>query len=169
MGAAAAVAGQSLGAQKPERAEAAVHLSARIGVVSAAVVGAVFLFFPRQLLGLFGMHDPVVIEIGTELMRVLSLSGIFLVAALTYTGGLQGTGDTKSPMYISIVSQIFVPLGICFVIEQVSALDAIDIWIAILVGHFTRCVLSVWRFNQGQWRTIAVDITPSAGPRATGG
>ena len=160
MGAAAAVAGQSLGAKKPDRAEAAVDLSAKMGVVTAAVVGAAFLFFPRQLLALFGMHEPVVIEIGSQLMRVLSLSGIFLVAALTYTGGLQGTGDTKSPMYISIVSQIFVPLGICFVIQQTSRLDAIDIWVAILVGHFVRCVLSYWRFKQGQWRTIAVDIAP---------
>ncbi len=158
MGAAAAVAGQSLGAKKPERAEAAVHLAAKIGVVSAAIVGAVFLFFPRQLLALFGMHEPVVIEIGTQLMRVLSLSGLFVVAALTYTGGLQGTGDTKSPMYISIISQIFVPLGLCFVIQQVSTLDAIDIWVAILLGHFTRCTLSVLRFNQGRWRTISVDI-----------
>jgi putative MATE family efflux protein len=162
MGAAAAVAGQSLGAKKPDRAEAAVDLAAKMGVVSAAVVGALFLFFPRQLLALFGMHEPVVIEIGSQLMRVLSLSGIFLVAALTYTGGLQGTGDTKSPMYISIVSQIFVPLGICFVIEQVSTLDAIDIWVAILIGHLVRCVLSVWRFKQGQWRTIAVEIGPRA-------
>jgi len=83
---------------------------------------------------------------------------LLVAVALTYTGGLQGTGDTKSPLYISIVSQIIVPLGICFVIQRVSTLDPIDIWIAIFVGHATRCVLSVWRFNQGRWRTIAVDI-----------
>ncbi|MDQ3996023.1 MAG: MATE family efflux transporter [Gemmatimonadota bacterium] len=169
MGAAAAVAGQSLGAAKPDRAEAAVDMAARIGVISAAAVGAVFLFFPRQLLALFGMHEPVVVEIGTQLMRVLSLSGLFVVAALTYTGGLQGTGDTKSPMYISIVSQIAVPLGLCFVIQQVSTLDALDIWIAILLGHFTRCMLSAWRFKQGRWRTIAVDIDAGGGRRAAGG
>ena len=83
---------------------------------------------------------------------------MFIAVALTYTGGLQGTGDTKSPLYISIVSQIIVPLGICFVIQQTGTLDPIDIWIAILVGHATRCALSVLRFNQGKWRTIAVDI-----------
>ena len=76
----------------------------------------------------------------------------------TYTGGLQGTGDTKSPLYISIISQILVPLSICFVVQRVSTLDPIDIWIAIFVGHLTRCVLSVVRFNQGKWRGIAVDI-----------
>jgi Na+-driven multidrug efflux pump len=50
-----------------------------------------------------------------------------------------------------------VPLGICFVIQRVATLDPIDIWLAILAGHATRCALSVLRFNQGLWRNIAVD------------
>ena len=158
MGAAAAVAGQNLGAGQPDRSERAVHIAARYGLTGAAFVGIFFLFFPRQLLAIFGMNEPAVVEIGVELLRVLSLSGLFIAAALTYTGGLQGTGDTKSPLYISIVSQIVVPLGICFVIQQTGKLDPIDIWIAILVGHATRCALSVVRFKQGKWRTIAVHI-----------
>jgi len=162
LGAAAAVAGQNLGAGKPERAEQAVHVAARFGLAGAACIGAFFLFLPRQMLGVFGMDDPAVVEIGTQLLRVLSASGLFIAVALTYTGGLQGTGDTRSPLYISIVSQLALPLGICFVIQQTSTLDPIDIWVAILVGHMTRCALSVWRFNQGEWRHIAVDIGPRA-------
>jgi putative MATE family efflux protein len=158
MGAAAAVAGQNLGAGQPDRAAKAVHIAARYGIAGAALIGVFFLFFPRQLLAIFGMNEPAVAEIGAELLRVLGVSGLFIAAALTYTGGLQGTGDTKSPLYISIVSQVIVPLGICFVIQQTGTLDPINIWIAILVGHATRCLLSVVRFNQGKWRTIAVDI-----------
>ncbi len=158
MGAAAAVAGQNLGAGRPDRADAAVHVAARFGFAGAAVIGFFFLIFPRQLLAIFGMTDPAVVEIGVPLLRVLSFSGLLIAVALTYTGGLQGTGDTKSPLYISIVSQIVVPLGICFVIQRTATLDPIDIWIAILIGHATRCVLSVLRFNQGQWRHIAVDL-----------
>ena len=89
---------------------------------------------------------------------MLSLSGLFIAVALTYTGGLQGTGDTKSPLYISIVSQIALPLGICFVIQQTGTLQPIHIWIAILIGHAARCTLSVLRFNQERWRNITVDI-----------
>jgi putative MATE family efflux protein len=158
MGAAAAVGGQNLGAGQAERAEEAVHVAARFAVVGAAAIGAFFLFLPRQLLAVFGMDDPAVVEIGTQLLRILGVSGLFVAVALTYTGGLQGTGDTRSPLYISIVSQVAVPLGICFVIQQAGTLDPIDIWVAILVGHITRCALSVWRFNQGRWRHIAVDI-----------
>jgi len=158
MGSAAAVAGQNLGAGHPDRAEQAVHIAARYGLAVAAFVGLFFLFFPRQLLAIFGMHDPVVVDVGIQLLRVLSVSGLFITVALSYTGGLQGTGDTKSPLYISMISQILVPLGICFVIQQTSKLDPIDIWLAILAGHVTRCVLSVLRFRQGKWRTIAVRL-----------
>lgn len=158
MGAAATVAGQNLGAGHPDRAEKAVHTAARYGLAGAAFIGIFFLFFPRQLLAIFGMNEPAVVEIGVHLLRVLSVSGLLITVALTYTGGLQGTGDTKSPLYISIVSQIIVPLGICFFVQQTSTLDPIDIWIAILAGHALRCVLSVLRFRQGKWRTIEVDI-----------
>lgn len=157
MGAAAAVAGQNLGARQPDRANAAVHVAARFGFAGAAFVGLFFLFFPSQLLAIFGMKDPAVVDIGVQLLRVLSVSGLLIAVALTYTGGLQGTGDTRSPLYISIISQIVVPLGTCFVIKQTGTLDPIDIWLAILAGHATRCVLSVIRFRQGKWRNIRVE------------
>jgi putative MATE family efflux protein len=158
LGAAAVVAGQNLGAGRPDRADAAVHVAARIALTGATFVGALFLFLPRPLLALFGMNEPVVVEIGTQLLRVLSLSGLFIAVALAYTGGLQGTGDTKSPLYISIVSQVMVPLGICTVIQQTGTLQPLHIWLAILAGHAIRCGLSIVRFNQGGWRSIAVDI-----------
>lgn len=162
MGAAAAVAGQNLGAGYPDRASDAVHVSARIGVAGAAMIGILFLFFPRELLAVFGMEDAVVVELSVQLLRVLSLSGILIAVALAYTGGLQGTGDTRSPLYISIVSQVIIPLGACFLIQTFGSLEPLDVWLAILGGHATRCVLSVLRFNQGKWRSIRVSI-----PRAT--
>jgi Na+-driven multidrug efflux pump len=161
MGAAAVVAGQNLGAGRPDRTNEAVHVAARIAVVGAAGIGAVFLLFPRALLAAFGMNEPVVVDIGAQLLRILSVSGVLVAVALTYTGGLQGTGDTRGPLYISIVSQIVVPLGICFVIQRVGTLQPVHIWLAILTGHATRCTLSVLRFNQGKWRGISVDIEES--------
>jgi putative MATE family efflux protein len=158
MGAAAAVAGQNLGAGRPDRAEKVVHIAAAYALGGATFIGIFFAFFPRQLLAIFGMNEPGVVDIGTQLLRVLSVSGLLVAVALTYTGGLQGTGDTRGPLYISIVSQVVVPLGICFVIQQTGTLDPLDIWLAILAGHAARCALSVIRFRQGKWRGIAVDL-----------
>jgi Na+-driven multidrug efflux pump len=158
MGAAATVAGQNLGAGQPERATRAVHTAARIALAGAGTIGVLFLLAPRLLLSVFGMTDAVVVALGVQLLRYLSVSGLFIAVALTYTGGLQGTGDTRSPLYISIVSQGVIPIGMCWIVQQTGTLEAADIWRAILLGHITRCLLSVVRFRQGQWRHIAVEI-----------
>ena len=161
MGATAAVAGQNLGAGHPDRTVRAVQVASRIGLGVAAAVGLLFLTIPRTLLAMFGMQDPVVVGLGVQLLTFLSVSGLFITVALTYTGGLQGTGDTKSPFYISVVSQIVVPLGLCTFLDATRGLTPFDIWLAILLGHATRSALSVLRFRQGKWRNIRVDLEPA--------
>jgi Na+-driven multidrug efflux pump len=129
-----------------------------MGLALAAMIGVFFLAIPAQLLAAFGMTDPGVVAIGIQLLRFLSLSGLFISVALAYTGGLQGTGDTRSPFAISVISQMVIPLGMCAWFQATRGLQPADIWTAILIGHITRCVLSVGRFRQQKWRQIKVDI-----------
>ena len=164
MGAAATVAGQNLGAGRPERAVEGVWATARIGLLLAGSMGLVFLLMPRTLLALFGMTDGLVLDMGTQLLRVLAVSGLFVTLALVHTGGLQGTGDTRSPFFISLVSQVALPLGLCLILQLTGTLAPLGIWVAILLGHSTRAVLSIIRFRQGKWRTIQVGVA-AAGAR----
>ena len=161
MGASATIAGQNLGAGNPERAMHGVAVASRIGFLVAAFVGALFLLVPELLLGIFGMTEPLVTSLGEELLKYLSVSGLFITVALSYTGGLQGTGDTRSPLFISVISQIGVPIGLCTLFQASGGLEPGEIWFSIVAGHLTRCVLSVVRFKQGKWRHIAVDIEPA--------
>jgi len=161
MGAAATIAGQNLGAGNPDRAVEGVRVASRFGLGVAAVIGALFVLIPQYLLAVFGMTDPLVLSLGQTLLAYLSVSGLFITVALSYTGGLQGTGDTRSPLYISIISQVAIPLGLCAAFEAMRGLQPTDIWLAIVVGHFTRATLSVLRFRQQKWRNIAVDIEPA--------
>ena len=161
MGATAAVAGQNLGAGFPDRSARSTWVASLMGLMVAGGVGLLFIAIPRPLLAIFGMYEGAVVDIGVELLGYLAVSGLFVTVALAHTGGLQGTGDTRSPLYISIVSQVIVPLGICAVLEATTGLESRDIWLAIVIGHMTRCGLSVVRFRQGKWRHIAVDIGPA--------
>ena len=161
MGASATIAGQNLGANQPDRAVEGVRVASRIGLGVAVVVGLLFVLIPGPLLGLFGMTEPRVLSIGRQLLAFLSVSGLFITVALSYTGGLQGTGDTRSPLYISIVSQVIIPLGLCWILQTLRGLQPADIWLAIVLGHMTRCGLTVLRFRQQKWRTIRVDIEPA--------
>jgi Na+-driven multidrug efflux pump len=107
------------------------------------------------------MTDALVLALGRQLLGFLSVSGLFITVALAYTGGLQGTGDTRSPLYISIVSQVVIPLGLCTLFQVAYGLQPYHIWTAIVLGHATRATLSFLRFRQGKWRGIAVDIEPA--------
>jgi Na+-driven multidrug efflux pump len=159
MAAAAAVGGQNLGAGKPDRTVRAVHSAALKSLLVAGFIGLLFLLIPRQLLAIFGMTDPVTVQISIQLLRYLSVSGLFVCVALSYTGGLQGTGDTKGPLYISLISQVILPLGYCWVIQEVRGLSPGDIWLAIVMGHVTRAALSILRFRQGKWREIRLQVS----------
>jgi putative MATE family efflux protein len=161
MGAAATIAGQNLGAGNPQRAMDGVKVASQIGLGVAIAIGTLFVVIPGYLLAIFGMTDPVVLSIGRQLLLYLSVSGLFITVALSYTGGLQGTGDTRSPLFISIISQVIIPLGLCTLFQAVYGLGPAHIWTAIVVGHATRATLSLVRFKQGKWRSIAVDIEPA--------
>jgi putative MATE family efflux protein len=158
MSAAATIAGQNLGAGHPHRSVEGVQVAARFGLAIAGTIGLIFLLGADYLLAAFGLSDPTVVRIGRELLRYLSVSGLFITVALTYTGGLQGTGDTRSPLFITLVAQVGVPLGLCFYLQATGQLQASWIWLAIVLGHFTRCVLSAARFHQGRWKSIAVGV-----------
>ncbi len=157
MGATAAVAGQNLGAGKPERARSAVHKASLLGLSLAFGIGLAFFFVPGRLLGIFGISDPIVLRLGFELLRYLSISGLFVTVALAYTGGLQGTGDTRSPLFISIISQMIIPVGFCWIAQSMTTLESHHVWLAIVLGHFARASLSSARFRQGKWVDIRVD------------
>jgi putative MATE family efflux protein len=158
LGASATTAGQNLGAGIPERATQGVRVASRIGLAVAALIGLAFVTMPRVLLAIFGMKDPVVIQLAQQLLFFLSISGLFVTVALSYTGGLQGTGDTRSPLFISVISQVVIPLGLCTLFQATRGLQPHDIWMAIVMGHMTRCTLSWLRFRQGKWRSITVDL-----------
>jgi putative MATE family efflux protein len=158
LGASATIAGQNLGAGNPDRAVEGVRVASRIGLAAAAIAGLIFVTAPNLLLAIFGIKDPVVQVLAQQLLFYLSISGLFITVALSYTGGLQGTGDTRSPLYISIISQVIIPLGLCATFQATRGLQATDIWMAIVIGHMTRCILSWMRFRQQKWRGIRVDI-----------
>jgi Na+-driven multidrug efflux pump len=65
-----------------------------------------------------------------------------------------------------MISQIIIPLGMCWAIQTFSTLEPHHIWTAIVLGHFTRATLSVIVFRRGRWRNIRVDIDGQEGEPA---
>ena len=158
----ATVMGQNMGAGKNERGKQAVYVGAGLGFLWAAAFGALFWIFPDTLLGFFFVEDVLVLDIGSSLLHFLTFSGVFIAVTLAFTGGLQGAGDTRKPMYIAFISQIVVLLGVCAVYESMGRLSTNVIWTAILVSHMSRLTLTYIMFARGKWDNIKVEIGQKA-------
>ena len=72
--------------------------------------------------------------------------------------GCRAPATRAARCIITLASQVAIPIGMCALIQSIRPLQSTDIWLAIVLGHFTRCVLSVLRFRQGKWRSIKVEI-----------
>ena len=147
--------GQNLGAGKPDRSQRAVHLAARVGLGVAGSIGALFLLIPEQLLGIFGLNDPMVVRLGTELLRLPQPLGPLRSRPHAIQVDCRAPENSQPaghrPDFAGRRSDGHLLHG-----AGDGKLRSTTVWSAILAGHFTRCVLSVARFQQGNWRTIAI-------------
>lgn len=157
----ATVMGQNIGAGKPDRGRRGVYVGTLVGFLWATFFGLFYWFYSAQLLALFSLElgeEKIVVEYATTLLQYLTFSGVFVVMSLGLTGGLQGAGDTKMPMYIAFISQIIVLLGICTVFQYMGKLSTNVVWTAILTSHLSRLIMSYIAFSGGKWRNIKVEI-----------
>jgi len=89
------------------------------------------------------------------------IPGVIFSATPVHARSPQHIGTTNGMiMQSSHLSQFIVPIGLCTILQSMRPLHPTDIWLAIVLGHFTRATLSVLRFRQGKWRFISVSIEP---------
>ncbi len=153
--------GQNIGAGDPKRGKHAVWLAAYIGSAWAVAVGLLFWAASDPFLRAFNLVDEPAHGYATSLLHYLSFSGVALAGALALTGGMQGAGETKTPMYIAFVTQIVVLLSICEGFLLAGSLTPERIWLAILVSHASRLLLTWAFFRSDAWIHKVIELVPS--------
>ncbi len=146
-----AMAGQNLGAGKPERAERAGYVIAGVIVAIAASVVVLLSVFARFVVGFFS-ENPELVGAGARLIMILGIGRIFFMLNMGMESGLIGAADTVSPMVISIFALWFVQLPLVYILSRVAGLGANGIWIALVIGPLLQCTATTLRFRQGRWK-----------------
>jgi Na+-driven multidrug efflux pump len=146
----ATLVGQNLGAGLPQRAERAAWLSVGWMSLFACVTGAVLVFLPRQILGLF-TTDPAVLDLGAPYVRILGYAQPLMAVEIVLEHAFSGAGDTVPPMLISVpMNSLRIPLILWVVYELHAGL--IGIAIVLAVTCMLRGVLAMVWFGRGQWK-----------------
>ena len=153
--AAATLVGQSLGAKLPERARAGGHEAAWQCGLLALVLTALFFFAAQPIYEL--MHkDAAVHALGVIPFRFNASFQIPLVVAIVYTFALQGAGETRQPLQVSLLGVFGVRLTLAYVFGIVLHGGLLGAWIGMCLDNTVRAILVAVLFHRGRWMSKGV-------------
>lgn len=95
--------GQNLGIGNEERARKGVRTALFMSVASTVILMVPVMIFAPQAVWFFN-KEPAVIEFGTLFIRWLSPFYVLCCVNQVYAGALRGSGNTKAPMIIMLIS-----------------------------------------------------------------
>lgn len=151
----ATLVGQNLGAQQPERAEAAVKLATKFNVIFLGVVGAVFVVFAHPIVRVF-TTDPGVLAHGTRALWIVSLAFPLYAAGMCFEAAFNGAGDTWTPTKLNFFCFWLCQVPLAWVLAQPVGLGPLGVFIAVPISFSAFAVWSAALFRRGRWKLTKV-------------
>ncbi len=153
--AAATLVGQSLGANKPERAEKAVWRAGLYSACFLALVGAVFILFATYIVNFF-TQEATVADYAVDCLRIVSLGFFFYGYGMVLEQSFNGAGDTWTPTYINLFIFWLFEIPLAYALAYHFGLDAHGVFWAITIAFSALAIVSGMLFRRGAWRTRTV-------------
>ncbi len=146
----AALVGQNLGAQRPERAVETIRTGVRWSVGISLALTAALMAFPHAFIGMF-TADPEVHRVGAPYLRVLSACLVFVGVEVVTSEAILASGHTAAISWIfSVVSLVRIPLA--FRVPEWTGGGVLSIAWLITVTCVVRSLLIVAWVARGSWK-----------------
>ncbi|MDH3273111.1 MAG: MATE family efflux transporter [Gammaproteobacteria bacterium] len=152
--AAATMVGQSLGAQKPERAEQSAWQAVRFNLVFMTAVGALIVAFGPSVAAMFS-DDPEVIRYGSHCLRILGLGFPLSAIGIIISQAFNGAGDTTTPTVMNFVCFWLIQIPLAYWLAKGVELGPNGAFVAMVVSEGLLTVMSVVLFRRGNWKLKA--------------
>lgn len=149
--AAATLVGQNLGAEKPDRAEAAVRLATRFNFLFLGAVGLLFVGFAGPLTALF-THDPEVHAHATRSLWIVSLAFPLYAAGMCLEGAFNGAGDTWTPTRLNFFCFWLGQIPLAWLLAHPLGLGPTGVFIAVPASFSVLALWSAILFRRGRWK-----------------
>ncbi|RME61977.1 MAG: MATE family efflux transporter [Caldilineae bacterium] len=149
--AATTLVGQSLGAKDPERADAAARRTLLFSLIFNGLLALTFLFFAQQIVRIFGSTDEVLGLAALALtIAAAELPGIG--ADIVISGSMRGAGDTRTPMYVTLVGVLVFRLSLVYLLAIQLGWGLAGVWWGTAMDWTGRALLLWVLFRRGRWK-----------------
>ncbi len=148
--AAATLVGQSLGAQDPAGARAAAARALRWSVVTALLIGGVYLLTRDAMVGWFS-DDPEVLAMIAPFIVVMAFAQPIIASNFTMAGALRGSGDTITPLLASFAGTWGVRLPPAVILGRLLHVDVSWVFALLALDHVVRLLIVSRAYARGAW------------------
>lgn len=149
------IVGQNLGAKEIDRARKAGWNVSNIGVGMMLLLGTA-LYLCADPIARVMTHDPNTIAYTADYLRINAFCEPLLAVNMILSGALQGAGDTRFPMWVSLFTNWVVRLPIAYVLAEVWGWGPSGVWWAMTGSVCLSAIIIAVRFQSGRWIKITV-------------
>lgn len=136
-----AFVGQNYGAKKPKRILKGVRYALMSMIIYGIIITVIMYLFPRQLFNIFS-NDASALSKGTDYLKILAFSQIFMIIESLIGGALNGLSKTIPQSIVSLTFNILrIPMA--YLLIPIYGLNGI--WLAITISSvFKGIVIYIW-------------------------
>lgn len=156
----ATMAGQNLGAGKPERVKAIFLRGIVLSGGGTLLVSAAALILPQALLRIF-IADPDVIRLGTTYLRMVAPFYVCFAIMFVSNGIINGAGHTLVTTGITALSLLVVRVPVAYLMVHLRH-DVSGVWTGIAAGFAVSMTAGLLYYASGRWRRAVTAPAPAA-------
>jgi putative MATE family efflux protein len=146
--------GQSLGAKKVDLADESIKKTSYYAIAAMSLLAFLFVLKPEAVFSIFKPETDLRIFAMLAII-IAAFEQIPLAFLIVVAGGLNGAGDTKTPMIISFIGSILVRLSLAYWFAFRLGYGFAGIWFAAVCDWVAEAILAVIAFYKGRWREIS--------------
>ncbi len=144
------MAGQNLGAGKPERAEKSGWIAA-FCFTGIMVVGCLVIwFFSDYIVRIFN-SEPELVAVTSNFLKIQIISYLVFGFVLVLSQTLNGVGDTVVPMLVTLTTMWLVQVPMAYVLSK-TTLGMYGVRWGIVLAIFLRAIIYIVYYRTGRWK-----------------
>jgi putative MATE family efflux protein len=151
----ATLVGISLGEDNNKKAKNIVFLSDFIATIFMVCIGIIFFIFAPQFARIF-TDTKEIQEMVIRVLRLIALFQPFAAITQVFTSALQGAGDTKFPMYATLIGIWCGRVVVGYLLGVTFGLGLLGVWLGYALDITIRGIILLKRFLNGKWQKISI-------------
>ncbi len=150
-------AGQNVGAGLYDRVTKGAKQGTLLAVGCSTAITLMILLFGKHLMGVF-TDTAELVNMSYDLMKILAVGYIAMAVTQSLSGIMRGAGDTMTPMWISLITTVFVRVPLAYGISFLTRTPELPygrcecIQISLLSTWVLGAVLTTIFYRFGKWK-----------------